>query len=63
MKKGKIIDITDYFEEGDESKKPKYIPQITNAKRAIPISRIKKIDLFLICPSIAIVSNNFRKYN
>ena len=33
MKKGKIIDITDYFEEGDESKKPKYIPQITNAKR------------------------------
>ena len=32
MKKGKIIDITDYFEEGDESKNPQYIPQITNAK-------------------------------
>ena len=38
-------------------------PEITKAKRAIPITRIKKNDLFLICPSIAIVSNNFRKYN
>ena len=38
-------------------------PEITNANNAIPITIIRNIDLFLICPSIAIFLNSFRKYN
>ena len=30
-------------------------PEITKANNAIPITIIRKIDLFLICPSIAII--------
>ena len=30
-------------------------PEITKANNAIPITIIRNIDLFLICPSIAII--------
>ena len=49
MKKGKIIDITDYFEEGDESKNPQYIPQITNAKSDIPETKEDVLELKKSC--------------
>ena len=50
MKK-KIINIIDYFEEGDESKKPVYQPQITEAKRELNYFsyhfKINKIDEYI----------------
>lgn len=35
MSKSKIIDIVDFFDENDEAINPPYIPQITDAKKAI----------------------------
>ena len=60
MKKGKIIDITDYFEEGDESKKPKYIPQITNAKRDLNLIN-SRLNLDVVYKEIAKSKNKHDK--
>jgi len=52
MKKSKIIDITSYFEEDDSSKRPKYEPQITNAKKDLNLIYLK-LDLDMVYQEIA----------